>query len=248
MEETTVKASIAVMNNGPYLVNGDILLSMQTITPNSQGGSWEWKEGEQFDSGTQYALCRCGQSSKKPFCDGTHSRVGFDGTETAAHGLYKDRAHTFEGQLLVLEDDQPLCAFARFCDNDGSVWKQIDLTDSPELEHLLEHEISHCPSGRLVLRHKESGEEIEPNLPFSIGVVEDPKERCSGPLWIRGGIPILSASGEQYEARNRATLCRCGASLNKPFCDGSHASIHFDDGLGDSSTADPSSAKVSRQG
>ena len=34
-----------------------------------------------------------------------------------------------------------------------------------------------------------------------------------------------------YEGRNRVTLCRCGASSNKPFCDGSHASVKFDDGL-----------------
>ena len=44
-------------------------------------------------------------------------------------------------------------------------------------------------------------------------------------------IRVESASGESYEIRNRQALCRCGASSNKPFCDGSHASIKFQDGL-----------------
>lgn len=60
----------------------------------------------------------------------------------------------------------------------------------------------------------------------------DPAAGVSGPLWVRGGIPIMSADGVQYETRNRAILCRCGAWQNKPFCDGSHAAIGFDDGLG----------------
>jgi hypothetical protein len=64
----------------------------------------------------------------------------------------------------------------------------------------------------------------------SIGVVEDPAEHCSAGLWVRGGIQLIGADGFRYEVRNRMALCRCGASENKPFCDGSHASIGFDDG------------------
>jgi CDGSH-type Zn-finger protein len=48
-------------------------------------------------------------------------------------------------------------------------------------------------------------------------------------LWVRGGIPVISADGFAYEVRNRVTLCRCGASANKPFCDGSHYKISFRD-------------------
>jgi CDGSH-type Zn-finger protein len=63
----------------------------------------------------------------------------------------------------------------------------------------------------------------------SIGVVEDPQIGVSGPLWVRGGIQVEAADGTPYEVRNRVTLCRCGASQNKPFCDGSHAAIGFTD-------------------
>ena len=38
-----------------------------------------------------------------------------------------------------------------------------------------------------------------------------------------GGIPIHGADGQAYEVRNRVTLCRCGRSANKPYCDGAHA-------------------------
>ena len=61
------------------------------------------------------------------------------------------------------------------------------------------------------------------------GVIEDPAERVSGPLWVRGGIPVIAADGFAYEVRNRVTLCRCGASANKPFCDGSHFKVGFRD-------------------
>jgi CDGSH-type Zn-finger protein len=101
----------------------------------------------------------------------------------------------------------------------------------PEVRKLAIREAHHCPSGRLVLHEKKTKEELEPRLPKAIGVVEDPALGCSGPLWVGGGIRIESETGVPYETRNRVTLCRCGASNNKPFCNGSHASIRFRDGL-----------------
>lgn len=67
------------------------------------------------------------------------------------------------------------------------------------------------------------GERLEPALPVSIGVVRD------GPLLVRGGIEIMGADGEAYEVRNRVTLCRCGRSGSKPFCDGTHKHVGFRD-------------------
>ena len=76
---------------------------------------------------------------------------------------------------------------------------------------------------------KATGKAVEHQLPVSIGLVEDPEQQCSGPIWLRGGIAVISADGFEYEVRNRVTLCRCGQSRNKPFCDGTHASIKFRD-------------------
>jgi hypothetical protein len=76
-----------------------------------------------------------------------------------------------------------------------------------------------------------TGQALEPALERSIGLVEDPAQGASGPLWVRGGIPVTGADGHAYEVRNRMAPCRCGLSSNKPFCDGTHASAHWKDGL-----------------
>jgi hypothetical protein len=57
----------------------------------------------------------------------------------------------------------------------------------------------------------------------SLGLIEDTARHVSGPIWVRGGVPVVSADGQPYEIRNRVALCRCGRSANKPFCNGSHA-------------------------
>ena len=75
-----------------------------------------------------------------------------------------------------------------------------------------------------------AGQAIEPDLEPSISLIENPQTGTSGPIWVKGRIPIESADGFEYESRNRVTLCRCGKSNNKPFCDGSHTSINFRSG------------------
>ena len=79
--------------------------------------------------------------------------------------------------------------------------------------------IERCPSGALT--YEVEDRLVEPALPVEIGVVPD------GPLWVTGGIEVERADGEPFEARNRVTLCRCGASANKPLCDGSHTEAGF---------------------
>jgi hypothetical protein len=106
----------------------------------------------------------------------------------------------------------------------------VSETDDAEARKNFVRAFSDCASGRLVAWDNATGEPIEPHYEPSIGLIEDPVEDCSGPLWVRGGIPVTSANGFHYEVRN-LTLCRCGASKNKPFCDGSHAAIKFKDDL-----------------
>jgi CDGSH-type Zn-finger protein len=214
---------IVVAENGPYLVSGGIPLAVQIITPNKEGFSWEWKQGKSFDPQTDYLLCRCGHSKTKPFCDQTHSLVGFNGKETATNATYKEQAEVIDGPSLKLSDAENLCAFARFCEAEGKIWNLIEKTDEPDTRRIVIRETMLCPSGRLAVQDMQTGQEIEHELPPSIGVVEDPVLDCSGPLWVRGAIVIESHDGRRYEKRNRVTLCRCGDSDNKPFCDGKHA-------------------------
>ena len=222
---------IVVSKDGPYLVTGSVPLSIMTIQPNSDGLSWEWVEGRRFETGAEYSLCRCGLSKTKPFCDSSHLRANFDGKETATRQPYARQAGVIDGPSLVLQDAEELCAFARFCDPGGKIWGLVPASKDPEARKLAIREGMSCPAGRLVLTDKHTGLIVEPKLPPSIGIVEDPALQCSGPLWVRGGIRIEGANGVPYEVRNRITLCRCGVSVNKPFCNGSHASIHFNDGL-----------------
>jgi CDGSH-type Zn-finger protein len=112
-------AKIEVTKDGPYLVSGGPPLSEQWIVTNAGGDSLEYREGKKFPAQSQYALCRCGQSANKPFCDGSHAKVKFDGTETASHQPYLKQAETIEGPTMLLTDQENLCAFARFCDPKG---------------------------------------------------------------------------------------------------------------------------------
>lgn len=231
MKKSTSQAAIVVTKDGPYEVDGAVPIATQTIVADSKGESRDWREGPPIKAPARYRLCRCGHSSTKPFCDDTHERVGFDGTETASRRPYVEQAENIEGPTLDLRDQRSLCVDARFCDPDGTIWRLIAGTDNADVRKQVEGMAQNCPSGRLVVRDKATGKPIEPALTPSIGVVEDPVAGVSGPLWVRGRIPIRSGDGEAYEVRNRVTLCRCGASKNKPFCDGSHSRVGFRDGL-----------------
>jgi CDGSH-type Zn-finger protein len=92
MSETRINATVTVTRDGPYIVSGNVPLQSQTIVTNAAGDSESWLEGEPFRTAEKYALCRCGRSANKPFCDGTHAKIGFDGTETASRARYLDQA------------------------------------------------------------------------------------------------------------------------------------------------------------
>ena len=74
MDKPKVEVRVVVTRNGPYLVSGGAPLSEQTIFAGSSGESEAWKEGERFPQQDSYALCRCGHSNHKPYCDGTQDR------------------------------------------------------------------------------------------------------------------------------------------------------------------------------
>jgi CDGSH-type Zn-finger protein len=219
---TGKKYLITVCKNGPYLTSGAIPLSQKIIKYDSKWDSCEWQDDKTFPKKDTYALCRCGQSLDKPFCDGNHIKTNFDGTETAHPTEYCKNTVTLDGPTLTLIDAKDLCASARFCHRAGGIWNLILTSDKPVDKNIAIEEASDCPSGRLVVCDKTTGKTMEPIFEPSIIIIEDPSIGVHGPIWVRGGIPLESANAVRYATQNRMTLCRCGKSQNKPFCDSSH--------------------------
>lgn len=217
---------IKVTKDGPYLVYGIAKVAQKIILTDENGVSIKYGDGQTFEvKEDPVALCRCGYSKNAPFCDGSHAIEGFDGDETASFEPILNNAQAFVGPNLTLMDNQDYCAFARFCDAHGQIWNLVEYGDKQTDEWTIQ-EANYCPAGRLMVFDK-AGNMIEHKLPQDVNVIEDPKLKVSGPLWIRGGIRVESEDGKSYEVRNRQTLCRCGASANKPFCNGAHASVKY---------------------
>ena len=212
---------IRIIKNGPYLVSGNIPLSEKIIVP--RGAGYIYQEGRTLPQRATYSLCRCGKTKTPPFCDGAHVASHFDGTETACKNRYHVRAARIAGAGLDLLDDGR-CAFARFCHRDsGDAWELAE--DSASEFHHKEAIIAanECPAGRLTAVEKD-GTIHEPDYSPAIEILQDPEERVSAGIFVKGSVPIESSDGSEYEIRNRVVLCRCCMSGNKPFCDSRHVS------------------------
>lgn len=147
---------IRVTPGGPYLVSGGVPLTAtsspalvgrdrQAAVPDGSPASSLTRRSAVVPTGEVYTLCRCGGSSRRPFCDSTHRRIGIDDDRTAL-GPGCD-VGTDEGPGIDVRDDGPLAVAG------------------------------------VTLQHHDGS----------------------------------AAPHERY------TLCRCGASRTKPFCDGSHS-------------------------
>lgn len=204
------KPAITLAPDGPYIVK-----ALKHLSNNS--GAVECKE--------TMALCRCGASENKPFCDGTHAKIGF--TSAKVDERTKDRKETYRGKKITIHDNRSICAHAGVCTDNLSVvfrMKQepwID-PDAASVEDIIST-IQNCPSGALSYSiddaKTQNNTDSEPNVFIA----------PNGPYVISGGDGFLDTSWGEGASRSQYTLCRCGASKNKPFCDGSHWGIEFTD-------------------
>lgn len=222
-------AKIQISKDGPYLVSGNIPLVREEAMRGADGIPHAWKKVADLPEQEHYALCRCGGSKNPPYCDGAHLAIHFDGTETADREAYQEMSKLIEGPSVDLEDTVELCVGAQFCHRAGGIKKLVVGSGEPSNRDLSVEVAGLCPAGRLVVCEKD-GEAIEPAFEKLISVTEDPGREVSGPLWVKGGIPLEGADGRPYVKRNRVPLCRCGESHKKPYCDGTHVSISFQEG------------------
>jgi CDGSH-type Zn-finger protein len=213
---------IKVTKDGPYVVKGNVPSAEENVIVGRDGEPAKWDKGRPYPDQKTYALCRCGASKNKPFCDGSHFEVAFNGTETAGRGDYLEHVEKTVGPGIDLTWSAEFCAEARFCHRGEGAWGYAERSDDPAARTEAIEEACACPSGSLVAWDKNTGAAIEPVCEQAISLIESPGAGTSGPIWVKGGIPIESADGFEYEKRNRVTLCRCGRSEKKPFCDGAH--------------------------
>lgn len=174
------------------------------------------------------ALCRCGGSKDKPFCDGTHRSLGFS-SENKNPPQTVDRRKDYVGEGITVHDNRRICSHSAEClRNLESVFRLGEKPwinpDGASIESVIET-VKKCPSGALSysvdgIEHRD----LEDRTPVVI-VTKD------GPYHIEGGIELLGVNNwAEGASKEHYTLCRCGASNNKPFCDGSHFQIRFKDG------------------
>lgn len=230
-DDATEAMHIDIVKDGPYLVHGSIPLSRARIVTDETGAAVRFEEVYRYPLQETYALCRCGGSQNKPFCDGTHVKIGFESRSIAPHTRFMSEAQEYSGDGVTLYDAPRYCIGARFCDRGAGAWALTTESTygSPEQEMAID-EAELCPSGRLVIVDDAEENAYEVEYEPSIVLIEDPTMRASSSIWVRGEIPIFDEEGKRYEIRNRVTLCRCGRSRDMPFCDGTHYQMHFDDG------------------
>lgn len=215
---------IDIESHGAYRVAGAPPLARAAPVETDHGEPVDWAVGQAIEASDPCRLCRCGLSGATPFCDDECAQAGFDGAETADRAPSASRRRALVGEGVVMTDDQSFCTDAGFCgDRSTNVWNMIRGTADPQVHDRLVQMVSLCPSGRLAYSLRNDADPVEPPYEPSIWVQDD------GPLVVRGRIPVVAADGETYEVRNRVTLCRCGRSDNKPFCDGSHKRMGFRD-------------------
>ncbi|MBX2802281.1 MAG: CDGSH iron-sulfur domain-containing protein [Myxococcales bacterium] len=177
-------------------------------------------DGQQLEHGSVLALCRCGASKNKPFCDGSHNEIGFD--STPSDDRTKDEILTYEGAEVTIHYNRLLCSHAAECgrrqkaafDSSRSPWI---IPDNAPADGLLEV-VQACPSG--ALRFSRSGEPPQHAQSDVAGITVE----RDGPYRVNG-IPLASTPQATGAHPEKYVLCRCGASKNKPFCDGTHFDI-----------------------
>lgn len=208
-DNPTPQVTIEVTENGPLIVKG--LKKVQAAS------------GQAIACKDVAALCRCGHSGNKPFCDGTHKKVGFRSERENKRTLHRERP--YEGEKITIYDNRTICAHAAICVSqlpavfrkNEQPWIEPDGADAATTRAIIDR----CPSG--ALRYA-----IESGKSTGLGQEDGIVIEQGGPYHVTGNVRLQVDEALQPPLPAQYTLCRCGASKNKPYCDGSHYDVAFD--------------------
>jgi CDGSH-type Zn-finger protein/truncated hemoglobin YjbI len=192
--------------------------------------------GEPVPTRPVVALCRCGRSATKPLCDGTHARVDFTGQKDP-HRV-PDQRDRHPGLQVTVLDNRGICQHSGFCtDRLPVVFRQgqepFVAASGGRMDEII-RAVRDCPSGALSFEidGREAREQVDGRREPGIEVSKD------GPYRVTGGIELQDADGRDEHrnegaSREHYALCRCGQSMNKPFCSGMHWYVNFADPVPD---------------
>lgn len=169
-------------------------------------------------------LCRCGKSGLKPYCDGEHISAEFETPEQELEEI--EETEEYLGLELTIYYNPTVCYSSENCIRSLPAVFRMNTGDGidPDGEeaHKIIETINACPSGALSFKYKVPQQnETEQGTEFKI--------LKNGPYIIKGNVTIRHSENEARVELKRCSLCRCGFSENKPFCDGSHTRKGFRD-------------------
>lgn len=215
-----LEVAIEPAKDGPYLVTNARRLT-------------DWL-GCDYAAAPQLALCRCGQSQIKPYCDGSHARIGF--SDEKSDDRVPDHRDTYVGQQVTILDNRGICQHSGYCtDRLATVFR---LREEPfahpsggRMDEII-RAVRDCPSG--ALSYAIDGVEARADVDHhdcrepTIEITKDGPYRITGAVTLRN--PDRSdVPRNEGASREHYALCRCGQSQNKPFCSGMHWYVDFHD-------------------
>jgi len=218
-------AALEVADHGPYLAT-----NVATIVDDL---------GQPMPVPPQVALCRCGESARKPFCDGSHASNGFTGDKDPKR--VPDHRDRYDGEQVTVFDNRGVCQHSGLCtDRLNTVFRanaEPFVAPSGGRMDEIVRAVRDCPSGALGLAfdgHEQRAlADWHGRREAAIEITRDGPYRVTGSIALTGSAPSGPDGGPVPQgagaSREHYALCRCGHSQNKPFCSGMHWYVGFRD-------------------